>query len=240
VIRRIGGRRRDSQVPVAADHAPTTSRRPSLLLGAGTAAALVVGVGLLGWGLSHNSSASPTPPSPVTDTRQDTSPHSDAASPTVHALSASVPTTLDIPAIKVHSRLLTLGLNSDHTVQVPPLSRDSRAGWYRYSPSPGQTGPAVILGHVDSARYGPGVFFRLGALRTGDAVRVARSDGSTVTFRITRVAEYRKSAFPTKSVYGPVNSPELRLITCGGRFDPSQRSYVDNIVVYASMTGEVR
>lgn len=93
-------------------------------------------------------------------------------------LAAATPTRLSIPAIGVTSTLLQLGLNPDRTVQVPPLSADSRAGWYRYSPTPtpGQLGPAVLLGHVDSAEYGPGVFFRLGALRPGDTVAVDRAD----------------------------------------------------------------
>jgi len=214
-----------------------TGRRPCLLLGAGTAAALVAGAGLLGWGLFHRPAAAPVPPRPVAGSQPATGRHAAPGPARVRALPRSLPTTLDIPAIGVHTRLLRLGLNPDHTVQVPPLARRSRAGWYRYSPTPGQLGPSVVLGHVDSARYGPGVFFRLGALRIGDPVRVRRADGTTVIFRVTRVAEYAKSAFPSRAVYGDVDRPELRLITCGGRFDPSERSYLDNVVVYAQMTG---
>jgi sortase (surface protein transpeptidase) len=149
-----------------------------------------------------------------------------------------VPTHLDIPAIGVSSDLLRLGLQPDGTVQVPPLSRDSRAGWYQNSPTPGELGPSVILGHVDSAEYGPGVFFRLGALKPGNAVRVTRADGTVATFRVERVASYPKADFPTLAVYGNTADAELRLITCGGQFDYSTRNYLDNIVVYASLTGE--
>lgn len=146
-----------------------------------------------------------------------------------------MPVRLDIPAIGVHSTLLRLGLNPDHTVQVPPLARDSRAGWYRYSPTPGQLGPAVILGHVDSARYGPGVFYRLGTLRRGEVVDVTRADGRVARFRVDRVAQFPKAQFPTAQVYGNVDHAALRLVTCGGTFDRSSGSYEDNIVVFAEL-----
>lgn len=150
-------------------------------------------------------------------------------------LPASTPTHLDIPAIGVSSALMQLGLNADHTVQVPPLGRDSRAGWYKYSPSPGQVGPAVVLGHVDSVQYGPGVFFELGALRPGALVSVSRADHTVAVFRVDRVVSYSKNAFPTLEVYGNTDHAALRLITCGGRFNLTSHSYENNIVVYASL-----
>jgi hypothetical protein len=150
-------------------------------------------------------------------------------------LARSVPVSISIPDINVRSNLLQLGLNPDHTVQVPPLSRNSQAGWYRYSPTPGQLGPSVILGHVDSAEYGPGIFFRLGALRQGNLVEVARSDHTVGVFRIERVVSYPKDHFPTLDVYGNTDHAALRLITCGGKFDFSTRNYESNIVAYASL-----
>lgn len=151
------------------------------------------------------------------------------------SLPRAVPVHLDIPAIDVSTNLLQLGLNPDHTVQVPPLSRHSEAGWYRYSPTPGELGPAVILGHVDSAEYGPAVFFRLGALRPGDLLSVTRADRSAAVFRVQRVVSYPKDHFPTLEVYGNTANAALRLITCGGHFDFSTRNYESNIVVYASL-----
>jgi sortase (surface protein transpeptidase) len=94
-----------------------------------------------------------------------------------------------------------------------------------------------MLGHVDSAEYGPGVFFKLGALKPGDTVSVLRADSTTATFRVTRVASFPKDQFPTLEVYGNTDDAELRLITCGGAFDSSARSYENNIVVYAALTG---
>jgi Sortase domain len=154
----------------------------------------------------------------------------------VTPLPAAEPTHLDVPAIGVSSDLLQLGQNPDGTVEVPPLARDSKAGWYRESPTPGELGPAVLLGHVDSAEYGPGVFFKLGALKPGDTVSVTRADHTTATFTVTRVASFPKDQFPTLEVYGNTDDAELRLITCGGAFDSAARSYLDNIVVYAALT----
>jgi sortase (surface protein transpeptidase) len=155
----------------------------------------------------------------------------------IPALDRSVPVHLDIPEIGVHTGLIGLGRNPDGTVAVPPLTRHAPAGWYRDLASPGEVGPAVILGHVDSARDGPAVFYRLGALRSGDAISVVRADGSTAVFTVLSVTAYPKNDFPTRAVYGPLDHPGLRLVTCGGDFDAASGGYRANIVVYAALTG---
>ncbi|MCV2489994.1 class F sortase [Geodermatophilus sp. YIM 151500] len=159
--------------------------------------------------------AEPAPPAPVAD-----------------------PVALRIPSIGVSSDLVRLGLRDDGTVEVPPLVEDDRAGWYRRGPAPGARGPAVLLGHVDSAEHGPGVFFELGALTPGAEVQVARADGTVAVFAVDRVARYAKGDFPTLEVYGNTDGAELRLITCGGDFDPAARSYEDNVVAFASLVDE--
>lgn len=93
----------------------------------------------------------------------------------------------------------------------------------------------MIVGHVDSARNGPSVFFRLGALQAKDLVQIRRADGSIVTFAVDSVRSYPKSAFPTQLVYGPTTYPALRLITCGGDFDRKTGHYEQNIVVLAHL-----
>jgi len=147
-------------------------------------------------------------------------------------LAASAPVSLQIPKIGVASDLVPLGLNPDDTIQVP--TDFATAGWYTQAPTPGQTGPAVILGHIDSYR-GPAVFYRLGQLRPGDTTDVARADGTVARFAVDAVRDYPKDHFPTPLVYGPVDYPGLRLITCGGAFDHHTRQYLDNIVVYAHL-----
>lgn len=150
-------------------------------------------------------------------------------------LPAANPTSISIPALKVQSSLLRLGRNIDGSLKVPPLERDSKASWFNGSPQPGTLGPSIILGHIDSAAYGPAIFFRLGALKPGDQVMVARADHTVAVFRIDRVVEYPKAQFPLHTVFGNINYAGLRLITCGGKFDPSVRSYEDNIVAFATL-----
>jgi hypothetical protein len=141
------------------------------------------------------------------------------------------PVEVEAPAIGVRSTLVDLHLDASGALQAP--GEYGSAGWFVEGPQPGQPGPAVIAGHVDS-EDGPAVFYRLGDLAAGDEVVVRRQDAEPVRFTVTAVEQYPKDAFPTASVYGPVPGPELRLITCGGTFDRAAQSYRDNVVVYAA------
>ena len=143
------------------------------------------------------------------------------------------PVAVSIPALKVAGPLEDLVADPASGELAAPAD-PARAGWYAAGVVPGDQGPAVIGGHVDS-RSGPGVFFRLRNLRPGDVVDVTRSDGRTVRFSVIGVALYPKDKFPTEAVYGPTAGPELRLVTCGGTFDRSARSYDDNVVVDAAL-----
>lgn len=142
----------------------------------------------------------------------------------------AAPVRLRIPALRVDSKVIGLGLQPDGSVQVPP--RTDVAGWYAGGPRPGQPGPAVILGHVDS-KDGPGVFIGLHAVRPGAEIRIDRADGSSVTFTVTKVQKVAKTRFPTDLVYAPTLDPTLRLVTCGGSFDPAKGSYRDNVIAFA-------
>ena len=148
------------------------------------------------------------------------------------ALSAHVPspTALEIPAIGVKTSLIRLGLTRGGTLQVP--SSTAVAGWYTGSPRPGAIGAAIIAGHIDS-NLGPGVFFRLRDLKPGDLIFVRRRHGSLAVFKVTAVRTFLKKRFPTADVYGPVPEAQLRLITCGGTFDPSTGHYLSNVIVFA-------
>lgn len=151
-----------------------------------------------------------------------------------HALARSVPVTLRVPAIGVDTPVMGLGLASDGTVQVPPITAHDRAGWYRNSPTPGQTGPSVILGHVTVGAYGDGVFRHLAKLRKGDRIEAGLENGTTATFTVTTVRTVAKADFPSDEVYGNVDRPELRLITCGGT--RTGTGYLDNVIVFAALT----
>lgn len=151
------------------------------------------------------------------------------------ALHQSLPVSVSIPEIGVQSRLLHLGLNQDGTIQVPDLITSANdAAWYKYSVTPGQIGTAVIEGHVDSYR-GPAVFFRLGALRPGNRIDVTLADGITAVFHVTGVREYSKDKYPANIIYAPAHYAALRLITCGGDFDPVTGHYLSSVVVFASL-----
>jgi len=139
------------------------------------------------------------------------------------------PVRLRIPTLQVASALERLGRQPDGTIAVP--ANPAVAGWYAEGPRPGQPGPAVILGHVDSAS-GPGVFFRVGQLSPGAAVYVDRADGTSIGFRVLNVSRVPKVSFPTDRVYSPTLQPSLQLVTCGGSFDYQARSYRDNVIVY--------
>ena len=180
-------------------------------------------------------SLSPTPtPTPARTSKSGSSSALKVVGP---VMKASKPVSLAIPAIGVRSPLtLHLGQTAQRTIEVPaPGPHYDEAGWYKYSPTPGALGPAVIVGHVDSAANGPSVFYKLGGLSPGDKVRITRADGSVAVFAVDNVRAFEKSAFPTKLVYGNTDHAALRLITCGGAFDRDTGSYEENIVVLASL-----
>jgi LPXTG-site transpeptidase (sortase) family protein len=143
----------------------------------------------------------------------------------------ALPVRVQIPEIGVDAPLIKLGLDAHGALEVP--KRFEEAGWWTGGSRPGERGPAVIAGHVDS-KTGPAVFYRLGALRKGDAVWVRRRDGTRVRFTVQGSARFAKDDFPTDRVYGMTRRPSLRLITCGGTFDSLTGHYVDNTVVFAS------
>jgi LPXTG-site transpeptidase (sortase) family protein len=209
------------------DRTTRSHRRGPLM--AGIALVAVAGIALAVFVVA-NRTGRPGPPEPPPSAARP------LASVPAHVapLRSSAPVRLEIPKIGVSTALMPLGLNPDHSLEVPPLSRAQEAGWYRFGPTPGARGAAVIAGHVDTTR-GPAVFYRLGKLRPGDVVRVERKDGRTATFRVDSVEAVPKTAFPTQKVYGRVGYPALRLITCGGSFDRASGHYTNNIIVYGHL-----
>jgi LPXTG-site transpeptidase (sortase) family protein len=157
-----------------------------------------------------------------------------ASDPRAKPLARSAPVQIRIPGIGVNAPVMKVGRDADGTVQVPPLEEHNLTGWYEYGPAPGQRGPAVILGHVDSTT-GISVFYYLKNLHVGDKVYVTLADGKVAAFAVDGLQRVAKDAFPTASVYGKSGSPSLRLITCGGPFDKASGHYVDNVIVYAHL-----
>ena len=148
----------------------------------------------------------------------------------VFSMGRSSPIRIRIPSIGVDSKLMKLGLLKDGSLQVPPSGFP--AGWYTGSPSPGEMGPSIIAGHVDW--NGPGVFYRLSQMQIGDQIKVGRVDGTSATFKVTRIAAFLKSKFPTQAVYGDLNYPGIRLITCGD-YDFKAHKYIRDTVVFGTL-----
>ncbi len=152
--------------------------------------------------------------------------------PLTPAPAATRPVRVRIPAIGVDSRIVDIGVDGAGAL-VPPRTTEV-TGWFAAGPVPGTIGPALLAGHVDS-RAGPGVFYRLAELRRGDVVTVDRADRTSVSFVVDSTRRVRKTAFPTELVYSPKPVAMLRLVTCGGSFDPGARSYLENIIINATI-----
>ena len=201
------------------------------------------------------SSPSPPQPTPTTlpapSTLSSTAPPTSAATPAgvpsrdstpppaTPVLPPSAPVSLAIPQLGLHTNLIQLGLHSDGTLDAPPIQPGSPAGWYRYSPTPGQLGPSVILGHVNSDHGPIGVFYHLHELGQGSTVMITRADGVVAQFQVDRTENVAKESFPTLDVYGDTSRAELRLITCSD-YDQSAHTWKSNTVVYAHLISSTK
>ena len=145
------------------------------------------------------------------------------------------PALLRIPAIGVEASTVPVGLEPDGAMEIPVDV--STIGWYEpgegVGVAPGQVGTAVLAGHVDSRTQGAGAFYHLRDLAVGDEVVVEHADGTSSTWRVTEIIQYPKDELPIDEVFVWDGPPRLALITCGGAFDWTVRSYTDNIVVHA-------
>ena len=227
-----------------------SSRRGRFIASAAAALLLAGGLTTIGFGLhaeppNSTGTVSGAVPSMVSAAPAETvapSPDPLPASPSTAVrrapdgeLPASVPIRVQVPSIGIDSALLPLGKQPNGEVQTPPGEPGSPAGWYQDSPTPGQTGSAVILGHVNTTNSDIGLFYRLHELTPGQAITVTRADHIAAVFTVDRVDLYHKATFPTVEVYRNADRPEVRLITCGG-YNPATREYLDNTVVYAHLT----
>ncbi len=187
-------------------------------------------------GSSTAATTAPPVPSPAATTP---APGAPVAAPPARQLppvmAASAPVTLSIPSIEVRTDLLHLGLEENGSLKVPEDTGSGTPGsWYDGSPTPGERGPSVILGHVNALGGNKGVFADLRKLTPGAEINVSRADGSTAVFTVDRGALYPKNEFPTVEVYGNTDGAEIRLITCDG-YDPATGEFDDNYVIYATL-----
>ncbi|MEY9872373.1 hypothetical protein ABH931_001847 [Streptacidiphilus sp. MAP12-33] len=216
------------------DSPPPSRHHPAVLI------ALLAVIALLGAALViHGRQHFAPPPQPAA--AQGLAPGSAAATPSASAspqvapLPPSVPIRVKIPVIGVDAPLTGLSLLPGGQLAAPPEADRNLAGWYQAGITPGETGTAVIAGHVDNEQ-GPAVFYNLGALKKGWTIDVVRTDRTTAVFTIDAVQAFSAQDFPTQQVYGQATRPELRLITCGAGFDKATQHYLGNVVVFAHLT----
>ncbi|MFF1507567.1 class F sortase [Streptomyces sp. NPDC058326] len=178
-------------------------------------------------------SGGPGPAVPPARVAEAAAPAPVVSSVSVRPLGRSLPVRIQLPAAGVDTGpVLSLGLAADGTVEVPPVADADRIGWYDKGVTPGETGPAVLIGHFDTAR-GPAVLKDVSRVRVGDEITVTRADGTRAVFRIRELEQVDKKTFPTAKVYGDTERPELRVVTCGGELVDGHRP--DNIILYADL-----
>ncbi|WP_285702624.1 class F sortase [Microtetraspora sp. NBRC 16547] len=156
--------------------------------------------------------------------------------PPASPMQPSTPRRLIVPKLGISAPIKSVGTDKSGAIETPPISNHNLVGWYRGGPTAGQPGPAVMLGHKDTMTRSA-VFTRLHELQNGDTIEVVRMDGTVAIFTVGGVEQANKQTFPTERVYGERDNAELRLITCGGTYNRSTGHYVDNVIVYATMTG---
>jgi hypothetical protein len=226
----------DPPAPTGQEPAPTVATERS------TTGAEATTTGSQATVIAVEQSASVAEPAPSTNTASAAAPSWDY-SPLADHLSLDAvtdarmqvpnPAVIRIPRLGVEASLIPLGLQEDGSIEIP--EDPEQAGWWLGGPEPGETGPAVILGHVDSQEEGSGVFFDLRYMGAGDEIHIDRVDGSTVSYVVDFLESHDKDEFPTDAVYGPTEQPTLRLVTCGGDFDFDVRTYEENVIVFASL-----
>ncbi|MGW8366970.1 class F sortase [Streptomyces wedmorensis] len=206
------------------------NRRPARIR---TASVVLVAALAALTGCSAGGGTTATPPPHVVEA---TAPAPAVSAAPVRPLGRSLPVRVRVPAAGVDTgaggSVLRLGLNADGSVQVPSVEQAERIGWYEKGVTPGETGPAVLIGHFDTAR-GPAVLKDVARVRVGDEITVDRADGKAAVFRVRELEQVDKDAFPTAKVYGDTKRPELRIVTCGGELVDGHRP--DNIILYAEL-----
>jgi hypothetical protein len=149
-------------------------------------------------------------------------------------LSRSVPVSIRARSVGIDAEIHPVGNAASGAIDVPTGERFDEAGWYNKGPTPGEYGPAVIVGHVDNGQ-GPSVLHKLSRLRPGNRVEITREDGSVAVFEVNTTKKYDRQDLPADEVFGDFSHPGLRLITCGGRWVGGTTGYADNVVVFASL-----
>jgi len=139
-----------------------------------------------------------------------------------------------IGTIGVDAPIVPVGIQDDGAMEIP--EQVAEIGWYDpdgIGVIPGTQGTAVLAGHVDSRSQGRGALYDLRDLRVGETIELDLADGTSQRWLITEVIQYPKDVLPLEEIFTWAGPSRLAVITCGGEFDRTARSYTDNLVVYA-------
>jgi hypothetical protein len=148
---------------------------------------------------------------------------------------AAPPVTVTIASLGVEAPVDAVGLLVGGGLAVPDDA--SRIGWFApegFALAPGDPGTAVLAGHRDSRRTGPGALHGLAGIEPGARITVRHSDGGVSHWQVERSVLTPRDALPQDELFTRSGRPRLALVTCGGDFDPSLRRYSHNVIVYAS------
>ncbi|MFJ4693800.1 class F sortase [Streptomyces sp. NPDC088766] len=217
----------------ASSDGPAPARQPRrglIMLCAG--GLLLLAVRLLGDDTPQ--AGAPSPPFDPQSAPRAAAPASPGAGPVGKPLPRSSPVRLLIPKISVDAPFTDLAIGAGGQLQAPPPHDTNLVGWYAKGASPGETGTAIIAGHVDTATSAA-VFAELDELKKGDVFRVRRADGRTPVFVVDSVEKFDKDRFPSRRVYGDTADAQVRLITCAGDYDRTVKDYTENLVVFAHL-----
>ncbi|MFE7213538.1 class F sortase [Streptomyces sp. NPDC001698] len=180
---------------------------------------------------------------PRTGTTTDSTPHprtgTKSGTKAGKSLPRSAPTRISIPDIGVDAPFTKLSVNASGQLNPPPAENTNLVGWFKGGPSPGERGASVVVGHLDT-KTGPAVFAELGSLEPGAVVNITRADGTVARFKVDSIDAFSKAHFPDDRVYADTVTPQLRLITCGGKFDRAKGGYQENVVVFAHLASSSR
>ncbi|MER5182193.1 class F sortase [Streptomyces sp. NPDC002896] len=232
-MRRISGARPARAGKARPAHGARRRRVADAAIATVTAVALCSGIWLVRDGTEGH--LPPQPSAAQADDAASAGPGTGGEAPAAPPLPPSPPDRIRIPAIRVNAPLIGLGLTSSGSLEAPPPEQKNVAGWYEAGTKPGETGTAVVAGHVDDAE-GPAVFYNLGALKKGNTIEMDRRDGSVAVFTVDAIDVFDSRNFPDEKVYGAARRPELRVITCGGGYS-KKTGYQGNVVVFAHLTG---
>jgi len=150
----------------------------------------------------------------------------------VTSVAANIPLRLEIPVLKINTKIESVGMTPQGAMGIPKNIND--VAWFNLGPRPGDQGSAVIAGHLDWYGGLTAVFGNLSKLKPGDKMSVKNSAGQSITFAVRESRTYATDADATP-IFTSAGGAHLNLITCAGVWDKSQHRYTKRLVVFTDL-----